>query len=200
MGDPIEVADVETQIGISRVVYQGRSVRVVDLVEKGLPQTGVPPGAIRRKPPFLAGSPPKQLSEYFRGKRDDFDLDLDPETSSEFDRNVWARLREVPAGRTVTYGELARHSGNTGSARAVGGSMARNPIPIMIPCHRVVGSEGSITGYGLGLWRKRWLLEREKAWPLRSRSADGPRPRQRTLDSPGEGASKNWARHRASNR
>lgn len=200
MGAPIEVADVETQIGIFRVVYQGRSVRVVDLLEKGLPQTGVPEGAIRRKSPFPAGSPPRQLAEYFRGTRDDFDLDVDPETSSEFDRKVWARLRDIPPGRTITYGELARQAGTTGSARAVGGSMARNPIPIILPCHRVVGAGGSITGYGLGLWRKRWLLERENAWPLRSRSADGPRPRQRTLDAPAEGASKNWARHRSSNR
>lgn len=199
MAEPLEVADVPTQIGIFRIVYQGRSVRVVDLLEKGLPQTGVPPGAVRRKPPFRAGSPPRQLAEYFRGTRDDFDLDVDPETSSEFDRKVWARLREVPTGRTVTYGELARRAGTTGSARAVGGSMARNPIPIMIPCHRVVGSEGAITGFGLGLWRKRWLLEREHAWPLRSKSADGPRPRQRTLDSPAEGAAKNWARHRSTN-
>ena len=66
--------------------------------------------------------------------------------------------------------------------------MARNPIPIVIPCHRVIGTEGSITGFGLGLWRKRWLLDLEGAWPIRSRSADGPRDRsQRTLDEPPSG-------------
>ena len=182
MPDPVEFADVPTPIGTFRIVYQGPSVKVVDLLESGVAQTGVPPGAVRRRPPFPPGSPPRQLSEYFRRKRDAFDLDIDPETSSEFDRRVWQELLHVPSGSTVTYGELARRVGHRGSARAVGGSMHRNPIPIIVPCHRVVGYGGAITGYGLGLWRKRWLLDREGAWPLRARSAEGPRPKQRTLD------------------
>lgn len=186
MPEPVEFADVATPIGTFRIVYQGSSVRVVDLLEKGIAQTGLPPGAVRRKPPFPSKSPPRQLQEYFRRARDVFELDLDPETSSEFDRRVWAELGKVPAGKTITYGELARRAHSAGSARAVGGSMHRNPIPVIIPCHRVVGYGGSITGYGLGLWRKRWLLDREGAWPLRSRSAEGPRPQQRTLDSVGD--------------
>jgi len=182
---PLEFADVPTQIGTFRIAYLGRTVRVVDLLEQGRPQTGTPLGAVRRKPPFPSASPPRQLQEYFRGARTEFDLDVEPDTSSEFDRKVWRMLRDVPAGRTITYSELARRSGHPGSARAVGGAMARNPIPIVIPCHRVVGTEGSITGFGLGLWRKRWLLDLEGAWPIRSRSAEGPRHRgQRTLDEP----------------
>ncbi len=185
VADPIEVADVPTPIGAFRMVYQGRHVRVLDLLENGVPQTGVAPGAVRRKPPFPAGSPPRQLAEYFRGARKEFDLDVDPDTASTFDRSVWRLLRQVNAGRTVTYGELARRAGFPGAARAVGGAMARNPIPIIIPCHRVVGQGGAITGFGLGLWRKRWLLDHEGAWPLRSRSAEGPSHRgQRTLDTP----------------
>jgi methylated-DNA-[protein]-cysteine S-methyltransferase len=181
---PLEFADVSTPIGTFRISYQGSTVRVVDLLEQGRKQTGTPIGAQRRKPPFAAGSPPKQLQEYFRGDRDRFDVDVDPDTASEFDRKVWHNLLAVPAGKTITYGELARRSGHSGSARAVGGAMARNPIPIVIPCHRVVGTEGSITGFGLGLWRKRWLLDLEGSWPLRSRSAEGPHYRgQRTLDS-----------------
>ncbi len=183
MAEPLEFADVPTPIGPFRIVYHGSTVTVVDLVENGVAQTGVPPGATRRRPPFPAGSPPRQLSEYFHRKRESFDVDLEPETESEFDRQVWRELVGVRVGSTVTYGELARRVGHRGSARAVGGSMHRNPIPIIIPCHRVVGHGGAITGYGLGLWRKRWLLDREGAWPLRSRSAEGPRPRQRTLDS-----------------
>lgn len=183
MAARLEYADVTTPIGTFRIAYQGDRVRVVDLLENGLPQTGVPPGAARRKPPFPAGSPPRQLQEYFRGTRTDFALEVDPDSASDFDRKVWSVLRAVPAGRTVTYGELARRSGYGGSARAVGGAMHRNPIPIVIPCHRVVGAGGSITGFGLGLWRKRWLLDHEGSWPLRSRSAEGPRPHgQRTLD------------------
>ncbi len=184
MADPLQYADVPTPIGTFRVVYQGRSVRVVDLLENGIAQTGLPPGSVRRKPPFPAGSPPRQLHEYFRGGRTDFDLTLDPDSGSAFDRKVWAALGEVPAGRTVTYGALARRAGFPGAARAVGGAMHRNPIPIVIPCHRVIGLGGAITGYGLGLWRKRWLLDHEGAWPIRSRSAEGPRPRgQQTLDA-----------------
>ena len=179
----VEFSDVPTPIGTFRVVYQGRAVKVVDLLEHGVHQTGVPVGAVRRKAPFPSGSPPRQLQEYFRGDRRAFDVDLDPDTSSSFDRAVWSELATVGAGRTTTYGELARRSGYPGSARAVGGAMARNPIPIVIPCHRVIGSGGSITGFGLGLWRKRWLLDHEGAWPIRSKSADGPRDRaQRTLE------------------
>jgi len=180
---PLEVADVSTPIGVFRIAYQGSAVRVVDLLEKGVHQTGTPPGAVRRKPPFPANSPPRQLQEYFRGERADFDLDVDPDSISAFDRKVWTLLRTVRAGHTTTYGELARKAGFRHAARAVGGAMARNPMPIVIPCHRVVGHGGSITGFGLGLWRKRWLLEHEGAWPIRSRSAEGPRPGgQRTLD------------------
>jgi methylated-DNA-[protein]-cysteine S-methyltransferase len=183
MAAPLEFADVDTPIGTFRVVYQGSSVRVLDLLENGVQQSGVPPGATRRKPPYAKDTPPRQLSEYFRGARTSFDVEVDPDTASGFDRAVWKTLRDVPAGRTVTYAELARRSGYAGSARAVGGAMARNPIPIIIPCHRVVGTGGSITGFGLGLWRKRWLLDHEGAWPIRSRSAEGPAHRdQRTLD------------------
>jgi len=180
----LEFADVATPIGMFRISYQGSTVRVVDLLEQGRKQTGTPLGAVRRKPPFPAGSPPKQLQEYFRGDRNEFDVDVDPDTASDFDRAIWRMLRSIPAGKTITYGELARRSGHAGSARAVGGAMARNPIPIVIPCHRVVGTEGAITGFGLGLWRKRWLLDLEGSWPIRSRSAEGPAHRsQRTLDT-----------------
>jgi O-6-methylguanine DNA methyltransferase len=179
----VEFADVSTPIGTFRVVYEAEKVRVVDLLERGVSQTGVPEGAAERRPPFPRGSPPSQLAEYFRGKRSSFDVDVDPSTGSEFVRAVWRQLCQVPAGETVTYGELAKRSGHKGAARAVGGAMHRNPIPIVIPCHRVVGDDGDLTGFGLGLWRKRWLLDREGAWPLKSRSAEGPRPTgQRTLD------------------
>ena len=183
MTGAVEYSDVSTPIGVFRMVYQGTSLRVVDLLENGVHQTGLPTGAVRRRPPYPEGSPPRQLQEYFRKRRAAFEVTPDPDTASEFDRAVWRALCAVPAGQTVTYGELARRSGFPGAARAVGGAMARNPIPIVIPCHRVVGEGGSITGFGLGLWRKRWLLDLEGAWPIRSRSAEGPRPHgQQTLD------------------
>ncbi|MGA8536667.1 MAG: methylated-DNA--[protein]-cysteine S-methyltransferase [Thermoplasmata archaeon] len=190
MVDPVEVADISTPIGVFRIVYQANHVRVLDLLEHGVLQTGVPPGALRRKPPFAPGSPPRQVIEYFRGSRKEFAVEVDPDTASTFDLAIWKYLRRVNAGQTVTYGELARRAGFQGSARAVGGAMARNPIPIIIPCHRVVGQGGAITGFGLGLWRKRWLIDHEGAWPLRSRSAEGPSHRdQRTLDGARSGRS-----------
>ncbi|MGD0588762.1 MAG: methylated-DNA--[protein]-cysteine S-methyltransferase [Thermoplasmata archaeon] len=183
MPDTLQFSDISTPIGTFRISYLGSTVRVVDLLEKGHTQTGVPAGARRRNPPFPPSSPARQLREYFRGERKDFDVEVEPDSASEFDLKVWKLLRVVPAGRTVTYGELARKAGYPGAARAVGGAMRRNPIPIVIPCHRVVGQGGDITGFGLGLWRKRWLLDHEGSWPLRSRSAEGPRPHgQRTLD------------------
>ncbi len=183
MDERASYADVPSPIGTFRVVWDAAGVKVVDLVERGGEMTGVPDGAHRVRPPFAAGSPPDQLREYFRGTRRSFDLTIEPLGGTEFDRGVWAALRRVPAGETITYGELARRAGHAGSARAVGGAMHRNPVPILIPCHRVVGTEGSLTGYGLGLWRKRWLLDREGAWPIRSRSVEGPKGRsQRTLE------------------
>ncbi len=190
MDDPFEVADVPSPIGTFRIVYRGPTVRAVDLLEHGVVPSEVPPGARGRRPPFPPGSPPHQLAEYFRGRRTDFEVEIGPGSPSAFDTAIWAELRKVRAGQIVTYSELARRSGHAGSARAVGGAMARNPIPIVVPCHRVVGQDGTVTGYGLGLWRKRWLLDHEGAWPIRSRSADGPRGRgQRTLaEALGSGA------------
>jgi O-6-methylguanine DNA methyltransferase len=183
MEAPVEYADVDTPIGPFRIVYQGNTVHLVDLLEKGQIQTATPEAAAQRRPPYRKGTPPSQLAEYFRGDRTRFDVDLALSGGSAFDRSVWLELSRVPAGETVTYGELARRSGHRGAARAVGGAMHRNPIPIVVPCHRVVGEDGDLTGFGLGLWRKRWLLDREGSWPLKSRSAEGPRHRdQRTLD------------------
>jgi methylated-DNA-[protein]-cysteine S-methyltransferase len=175
------VADVATQIGTFRVVYDGRTVLGIDLAERGSPQLTVPEGAVVDRGRPARGSPPAQLKEYFDGKRGNFEIDLPEALGTPFDRSVWKALLAVPAGRTITYGELARRVGRPRSARAVGGSMHRNPVPIIVPCHRVVGDDRSLTGYGLGLWRKRWLLQHEGAWPLRPGSYEGPRGGQRTL-------------------
>ena len=101
-----------------------------------------------------------QLAEYFAGTRQRFDLPLAPE-GSPFHCEVWAMLRRIPYGETITYGELARRLGRSNAARAVGAANGRNPIPIVIPCHRVVGSDGSLTGFGGGLDVKRRLLALE---------------------------------------
>ena len=105
-----------------------------------------------------------QLAEYFAGTRTTFDLPLDPPPpGTAFERRVWDALRAIPYGTTVSYGELARRLGDGRASRAVGAANGKNPIPIIVPCHRVVGSRGELTGFGGGLERKRWLLEHEGA-------------------------------------
>lgn len=103
----------------------------------------------------------RQLGAYFAGELRDFDLPLNA-TGTEFQRRVWARLREIPYGATTTYGALAGGLGLAGhGARAVGAANGRNPIPVVVPCHRVIGSDGTLTGYAGGLGIKRTLLELE---------------------------------------
>jgi methylated-DNA-[protein]-cysteine S-methyltransferase len=103
-----------------------------------------------------------QLHEYFLGKRRVFDLRLEP-TGTPFEQQVWAALLAVPYGTTTSYGTISTRLGLVNGARAVGRANGANPIPIVIPCHRVIGSEGSLTGYGGGLALKRALLELEGA-------------------------------------
>jgi methylated-DNA-[protein]-cysteine S-methyltransferase len=104
----------------------------------------------------------EQLRAYFAGELREFDLPLAPR-GTRFQREVWAALREIPYGRTVSYGELAEAVGRPGAARAVGAANGRNPISIVIPCHRVIGAAGALTGYGGGIANKRRLLELEAA-------------------------------------
>ena len=102
-----------------------------------------------------------QLAEYFGGERTEFDLTLTPQ-GNEFQRSVWRLLGAIPYGQTRTYGQLAKLLGDPGLARAVGAANGRNPISIVVPCHRVVGRDGSLTGYAGGLARKAFLLELER--------------------------------------
>jgi methylated-DNA-[protein]-cysteine S-methyltransferase len=103
-----------------------------------------------------------QLKEYFAGQRTDFDVALTL-AGTPFQRTVWAALREIPYGETESYGQLAERIGRPGAARAVGLANGRNPIGIIVPCHRVVGATGTLTGYGGGLARKQYLLNLEAA-------------------------------------
>jgi methylated-DNA-[protein]-cysteine S-methyltransferase len=107
------------------------------------------------------GAARTQLREYFARERNCFDLALALDGSS-FERRVWSALLEIPYGETTTYGEIARRIGDPGAARAVGIANARNPIAVIVPCHRVIGADGTLTGYGGGLERKRLLLELER--------------------------------------
>lgn len=104
----------------------------------------------------------RQLREYFAGRRTSFDLPLDL-TGSDYQQRVWRALVRIPAGRTLTYGAVAAELGSKHAARAVGRACATNPIPVVVPCHRVVDSRGALHGYGGGLWRKQRLLDLERS-------------------------------------
>jgi len=104
----------------------------------------------------------QQLDEYFKNERKEFSLKLNLQ-GTEFQKEVWQKLLEIPFGSTISYQDLAVRLGDKKKIRAVGKANALNPISIIIPCHRVIGSNGKLIGYGGGLWRKQWLLDFEKA-------------------------------------
>jgi methylated-DNA-[protein]-cysteine S-methyltransferase len=104
----------------------------------------------------------KQLAEFFAGERRDFDFPLAPK-GTHFQKSVWAELVKIPFGETISYGELARRMGNPGASRAVGRANATNPIALIVPCHRVIGSNGKLTGYAGGLDLKDKLLNWERS-------------------------------------
>jgi len=112
-------------------------------------------------PAFFA-SAVVELEEYFAGERKQFAVAVKPQ-GTRFQLGVWQELGKIPYGRTVSYGELARRVGQPKASRAVGAANGANPIPIIIPCHRVIGADGSLTGFGGGLHVKQYLLELEKA-------------------------------------
>jgi methylated-DNA-[protein]-cysteine S-methyltransferase len=130
------------------------------LVELWLPNKPAPPVKVGTNRVLAAAS--KQLREYFAGARTTFDVPLAP-VGTEFQRSVWDQLLAIPYGATCSYGDVARAIGSPSASRAVGAANGKNPIAIIVPCHRVIGANASLTGYGGGLERKRWLLEHEGA-------------------------------------
>lgn len=102
-----------------------------------------------------------QLEEYFAGERKNFDLPIKL-SGTEFQQQAWGVLKKIPFGKTISYGEQAKRVGDKKKARAVGMANGRNPVSIIVPCHRVIGSNGSLTGFGGGLKKKQWLLNHEK--------------------------------------
>ena len=114
----------------------------------------------------------RQLREYFAGKRTGFDLPLAPR-GTEFQRSVWRQLQEIPYGETISYGELARRVGNPKASRAVGSANGANPLPIVIPCHRVIAGNGTLGGFGGGLPMKQTLLALEQGASISNRAVAG---------------------------
>jgi methylated-DNA-[protein]-cysteine S-methyltransferase len=103
----------------------------------------------------------RQMDEYFKGRRRKFSIPLLLE-GTDFQKAVWRQLQKIPFGQTASYGDVARAIGSPRAFRAVGNANNKNPIPLIIPCHRVIGSDGKLVGFGGGIWRKEWLLDHEK--------------------------------------
>jgi methylated-DNA-[protein]-cysteine S-methyltransferase len=149
---------LETPIGTLLIAGDAESIRIIHFPKNGRASKPEPEWIESAKGPV--GQAIRQLKEYFAGKRVDFDLPLAPQ-GTEFQRTVWQRLQEIPYGETISYGELAKRVGNPKASRAVGAANGQNPIPIVIPCHRVIGANGKLTGFGGGLPTKEALLALE---------------------------------------
>ena len=158
-----------TDLGPIAITAAGGAVISMDFVPPETPLTTAPPE------PLLTAAF-AQLRQYLAGQRQAFDLPLAP-AGTAFQQHVWTLLTEIPFGATATYGEIAVRAGHAGAARAVGSACHRNPIPIFIPCHRVVAAGGQLGGFGLGLNLKRRLLDLERTMPVeaaRSHQPDQP--------------------------
>ncbi len=152
-------AVMDSPVGRLHLQAEGGVLTLIEFQRGGPGEREDPPGAARRKPLRQAI---RQLEAYFRGELQEFDLDMKA-TGTEFQQRTWKALQTIPYGTTISYGELARRVGNPKAARAVGTANGSNPLPIVIPCHRVIGSNGKLTGYGGGLEIKQQLLELEGA-------------------------------------
>lgn len=151
------IGSIETPLGFLEVRASDKGVTFVGFVEALSPSqvNGIVEDALR------------QLEEYFAGKRRDFDIPLDA-TGTGFQKDVWRTLVEVPYGETVSYQWIAEQLNNPKAVRAVGAANGKNPIAIVVPCHRIIGKNGTLTGYAGGLDRKAWLLSHEQGTPRQS--------------------------------
>jgi len=147
----MEIVFIKTPLGIAKIVGDEQGVSVISILEEGEISTTIP---------YQLQECITQLQEYFDGRRKDFDFKLNPK-GTEFQQKVWQELLKIPFGKTMSYLELSKKLGDVKAIRAVASANGKNPLWIVIPCHRVIGTDGSLTGYAGGLWRKKWLLEHE---------------------------------------
>jgi methylated-DNA-[protein]-cysteine S-methyltransferase len=162
MNSPAETLywhEIDSPIGRLLLAGDGDSITQV-CFQSGPRPLRAPGGWVHDAAPFRAAI--AQLGEYFAGRRRAFDLPLAPR-GTEFQRRVWRELTAIPYGKTISYGELARRIGKPSASRAVGLANGANPLPVIVPCHRVIGADGSLTGFGGGLPIKRKLLALEEA-------------------------------------
>lgn len=146
--------DLETPLGFVRITANDRAISSLVFLDDNK-------GEYQENGNSISADCALQLKEYFEGKRKRFSLPLILK-GTEFQYKVWDTLKAIDFGETITYMDLAKQLNNPGAVRAVGSANGDNKIPILIPCHRVIGSDGGLTGYAGGLWRKQWLIEHEQ--------------------------------------
>jgi methylated-DNA-[protein]-cysteine S-methyltransferase len=147
----METAYIKTPLGIATIIGDENGISVISVSDEG---------EISNAVPTILQDAVSQLNDYFDGKRNDFDFKLNPK-GTDFQQKVWKGLLEIPFGKTCSYMDLSKKLGDVKAIRAVASANGKNPLWIVVPCHRVIGTDGSLTGYAGGLWRKKWLLEHE---------------------------------------
>ncbi len=147
----METAFIKTPLGIAKIMGDENGISVISVSDEGIISSTIS---------IVLQEAVSQLNDYFEGKRTDFTFKLNP-SGTEFQQKVWKGLLEIPFGKTMSYLELSKKLGDVKAIRAVASANGKNPLWIVVPCHRVIGTDGSLTGYAGGLWRKKWLLEHE---------------------------------------
>jgi methylated-DNA-[protein]-cysteine S-methyltransferase len=147
----METVNIKTPLGMATIKGDENGIAIISIVDEGV---------VSKVIPSVLQEAVTQLLDYFDGQRTHFDFQLNP-AGTEFQQKVWKGLCEIPFGKTMSYLELAKQLGDVKAIRAVASANGKNPLWIVVPCHRVIGTDGSLTGYAGGLWRKKWLLEHE---------------------------------------
>lgn len=155
----METAYIQTPLGIAELQGDESGLSSISVLDNEKKETAIIPDVLE--------DATYQLKEYFGGNRTNFDLEINPE-GTDFQKRVWQALLNIPFGKTQSYLELSKTLGDVKAIRAVASANGKNPLWIVIPCHRVIGSDGSLTGYAGGLHRKKWLLEHES--PVKQQS------------------------------
>ena len=146
-----QIAFLKSPLGITKIVGDANGISEISVSDEGEVSVSIPKELEQAV---------IQLQDYFEGKRTHFNLKLNPK-GTEFQQRVWQELLNIPFGKTLSYLELSKKLGDVKAIRAVAAANGKNPLWIVVPCHRVIGTDGSLTGYAGGLWRKKWLLEHE---------------------------------------
>lgn len=148
----MEIITIKTPLGVVEIQGDQNGISKICILDE--------PIEITTEIPEIFNEVISQLQDYFDGKRKEFTFTINP-IGTEFQKKVWQELLQIPFGKTCSYLDLSKKLGDVKAIRAVAAANGKNPLWIVIPCHRVIGSDGSLTGYAGGLWRKKWLLEHE---------------------------------------